>query len=63
MTLIAYLFLQLLHLQAAIGGKREAGGLPSQPSLPAVRRMLLDHLAHAMSLRFPICQLALSLVQ
>jgi SRSO17 transposase len=55
LTLIAYLFLQHLRLRAAIGGKRKASGPPPQPSLPAIRRMLLDHLAHAMRLRCPMC--------
>jgi hypothetical protein len=30
-------------------------GAPPQPSLSAIRRMLLDHLAHAVRLRCPIC--------
>src|ERR671921_2614319 len=42
LTLIAYLFLQHLRLRAAPGGKRKASGPPPQPSLPAIRRMLLD---------------------
>jgi hypothetical protein len=56
LTLIAYLFLQHLRLQTATGEKRKATGPPPQPSLPAIRRMLLDHLAHAMRLRCPMCQ-------
>ena len=56
LTLIAYLFLQHLRLQAATGGKRKGSGPPPQPSLPAIRRRLLDHLAHAMRLRCPICR-------
>ena len=56
MTLIAYLFLQHLRLRAAIGGKRKTGGPPPHPTLPAIRRMLLDHLAHAMRLRCPFCR-------
>ena len=56
MTLIAYLFLQHLRLQAAKGEKKKTGGPPPQPTLPAIRRMLLDHMAHAMRLRCPICR-------
>lgn len=57
MTLIAYLFLQHLRLQAAKGGKKKRqSGPPPQPSLPAIRRRLLDHLAHTMCLRCPLCR-------
>ncbi len=38
------------------GEKRKASGPPPQPSLPAIRRRLLDHLTHAMRLRCPICR-------
>jgi SRSO17 transposase len=56
MTLIAYLFLPHLRLQAATGEKRTPGGPPPQPTLPAIRRRLLDHLTHAMRLRCPFCR-------
>jgi SRSO17 transposase len=56
LTLIAYLFLQHLRLREAAGEKRKASGPPPQPSLPAIRRRLLDHLAHAMRLRCPMCR-------
>jgi SRSO17 transposase len=50
------LILQHLRLRAAKGEKRSASGPAPQPSLPAIRRMLLDHLAHAIHLRCPMCQ-------
>lgn len=56
MTLIAYLFLQHLRLQAAQRENGRSSGSPPQPTLLAVRRMLLDHLAHAMRLRCPFCR-------
>jgi SRSO17 transposase len=56
MTLIAYVFLQHLRLQASIEEKRKGGGRPPQPGLPAIRRLLLDHLVQAMRLRCPFCQ-------
>jgi hypothetical protein len=61
LTLIAYLFLQHLRLHAATGEKRKAKGPPPHPSLPAIRRRLLDHLTHAMRLRCPICRAHFSL--
>ena len=54
LTLIASLFLQHLRLRAAKGEKRV--GPPPQPTLPAIRRRLFDHLAHALRLRCPICR-------
>jgi SRSO17 transposase len=60
MTLIAYLFLQHLRLQAAQREKRRASG-PPQPTLPAVRRMVLDHLAQAMRLRCSFCRVRFTL--
>jgi len=44
MTMIAYAFLQSRRLQAAGREKRVAGPAP-QPSLPAVRQAILDHLS------------------
>jgi SRSO17 transposase len=61
LTLIAYLFLQHLRLREAAGEKRKASGPPPQPSLPAIRRRLLDHLAHAMRLRCPMCRACFTL--
>jgi SRSO17 transposase len=55
MTLIAFLFLQHLRSHAAKREKRSKGP-PPHPSLPAIRRMLLDHLAHAIHLRCPTCR-------
>jgi len=61
LTMIAYLFLQHLRFRAATGGKRRTGGPPPQPTLPAIRRLLLDHMTHATRLRCPICRAHLTL--
>lgn len=37
-------------------GERKASEPPPQPSLPAIRRRLLYHLAHALPLRCPFCR-------
>ena len=44
MTMIAYAFLQSRRLSAA-GRKKRISGPPPQPSMPASRQAILDHLA------------------
>ena len=61
LTLIAYLFLQHLRLRIAKVGKTKTGGPPPRPALPAIRRVLLDHVAHAMHVRCPACRAYLTL--
>ena len=62
MTLIAFCFLQHQRLAAVQRGKKPKGP-PPQPSLPAIRQALLDHLAQTVRLRCPFCQAHFSLQQ
>ena len=54
MTMIAYAFLQSRRLKAARRGKKIAGP-PPQPSMPAIRRAILEHFARLPPLRCPHC--------
>ena len=54
MTMIAYAFLQSRHLTAA-GRKKRAGGPPPQPTMPAVRRAILDIFAQPPPTHCPYC--------
>jgi len=57
MALIAFAFLQHLRLrQSGQRGKTCTTGPPPQPTLPAVRRALLAHLATFVRLRCPRCR-------
>jgi SRSO17 transposase len=62
MTLIAFCFLQHQRLAAVPRGKKPKGP-PPQPSLPAIRQALLNHLSHVLRLRCPFCQAHFSLQQ
>lgn len=54
MTMMAYAFLQSRRLDEARGEKRILGP-PPQPSLPAVRQAILDHLIRPSPARCPHC--------
>jgi transposase len=54
MTMIAYAFLQFRRLAAA-GRKKRVAGPPPQPSLPAVRQAIIDHLTRPPPIRCPHC--------
>jgi len=54
MTMIAYAFLQTRRL-AQTGRKKRVSGPPPQPSLPAVRQAVLDHLSRPPPTHCPHC--------
>jgi hypothetical protein len=54
MTMIAYAFLQSRRLRAA-GREKSIAGPPPQPSLPAIRQAILDHLSRPQLGRCPHC--------
>jgi hypothetical protein len=57
MVIIAFAFLQHLRLQqSGQRGKIGTTGPPPQPTLPAIRRALLFHLAALIRLRCPNCR-------
>ena len=55
MTMIAYAFLQHHRLATARRGKK-INGPPPQPSLPAVRRLIITHITRARLRRCPHCR-------
>lgn len=59
MTMIAYAFLQSRRLKAA-GRKKRLTGPPPQPSMPAVRKAILDIFARPPPLRCPHCEMLLT---
>lgn len=59
MTMIAYAFLQSQRLQRAIGGKRISGP-PPQPTLPAVRQIIIGYLIAPPPTRCPHCSMPLN---
>ena len=54
MTMMAYAFLQARRL-AVVGRKKRIGCPPPQPTMPAVRRAILDHLRGSALPRCPHC--------
>lgn len=55
MTMIAYAFLQSRRLQAA-GREKKVPGLPPQPTMPAVRQVILNAFARPPPRRRPHCE-------
>ncbi len=58
MTMMAYAFLQSRRLAAA-GRKKRIACPPPQPSMPAIRQAILDHLGQPPPRRCPHCDAAL----
>ncbi|GAD09029.1 FOG: Transposase [Gluconobacter frateurii NBRC 103465] len=54
MSMMAYAFLQS-HRLAQAGRKKRALGPPPQPSLPAVRQAILDHMSRSSRIQCPHC--------
>ncbi len=54
MTMMAYAFLQSRRL-AAVGRKKRIACPPPQPSMPAIRQAILDHLSRPLARRCPHC--------